>query len=650
MHNRSIQIQLFIIATLTLLLYWPTLGFDFVNFDDQVYVLNNPFIQNPTLQNLFNGSETGNFHPITMLSLYLDQFLGNGAAKNFHFTNMLLHLLNSLLVFELIRKLFPKASYLPFFVAVLFAIHPLHIESVAWVTSRKDVLYTLFYLTVMWSYIKYIETEHAKYVGLTLLLGILAIFSKPTAITLPVALWLILFLQQKNNLLKKHLVIYGLLTLASVFVAYKTFSLQSVDAVNSVAIYGVVDRIGFAGYGICYYMLNALFPSNLAPMHPFPSKEEMQSMGYIFMCVLGIIVPAGIAWWNRKKPNLLFALGLFLLSLMLTLQLVSVGRAIVSERYTYFAYIGLFLLIGLILHKIPFFKDQPKALLFATAIVALPQFFIAKKHVPTWQNSHTLWTKAIEVHPTDWYGYIGRGNYAEEVGDYIQALSDFQQAIQVAPQKFQNYFNLGDLQFKVGLTSEAVQTYTSAIAINPNYADAYINRGQFYLQLNQSENALSDFNQALALEPTSPIAITNRGNVYLQTGQTNLAIADFTQAINNSPTYAAAWYNRGTAQSNTNPQQAISDLSQAINLDPSYFDAYNNLGSVYYNLNDFNNAKTQFQYALQINSQAGNVWLNLSIVHFQLGDYRNALQSAQNAKNTGTPVSSSFLDQIKKQL
>ncbi|NPD48177.1 glycosyltransferase family 39 protein [Lentimicrobium sp. S6] len=200
--NKKNGFELLWLIVVTLVLYWPSFFFDFVNFDDQLYVLNNGFIINPSLSLLLDGSGTGNFHPLTMVSLKLDHILGGGAPITFHITNFFWHLFNSILVMILIRKLFPKIKGSAFFAALVFAIHPMHIESVAWISSRKDVLYTFFYLVSLLSYVNYISRGNTSYIVFTIIAAFLSLLSKPAAITLPIALLLIHFYIKRKVELK----------------------------------------------------------------------------------------------------------------------------------------------------------------------------------------------------------------------------------------------------------------------------------------------------------------------------------------------------------------------------------------------------------------------------------------------------------------
>lgn len=647
--SKKTALELLGLVIITLGLYWPSFQFDFVNYDDQVYILNNTFIHQPSLMNLLDGSETGNFHPVTMLTLLADFWLGEGSSSIFHIGSTIWHMLNVMLVFFLVKRVIPNRVGIPFFVAMLFAIHPMHIESVAWVSSRKDVVYTFFYLCSLITYFDYLKTKAKKYLVVTIVTATISLLAKPAATTLPIALILLQYFVTGTLHVKR---IFPLIPLfiGSVAIGLITIQLQNDAAINDLEIYSLFERAAFAFYGIFFYTSKSLLPMGLAPMHPYPLEYEMLSWQFLISVLIGasLVILGMIAIKKRKRYG--FAVAFFFLNLILTLQLVSIGRAIVSERYTYLCYLGLFLVVAFLLDEVPTIRKVRTAFYGLSLIIGIPFFYASSQQIKVWRNSETLWNKAIQENPQDWFGYIGRGNYYKDLGSFSKALADFTKAIELDPTRFDNYFNLGDLQRQLGNIQEAIQIYSMSIKLKPDYAQAYVNRGQFYVEVNDGENALTDFNQALALDSNSILAYNNRGSLYVLTGHTSLAVADFSKATELDPSYAKSWFNRGTALLNSNPSNAKRDLEQAILLDPNYFDAYNNLGSLYFQTNDFKRAAEAFSQALRVNPKAASVWLNLSIVKNSLGDYAGALESALKAKNQGTQVGDFYLNQLRSKL
>jgi tetratricopeptide (TPR) repeat protein len=637
------------IVFVSLVLYWPSFQFDFVNYDDQVYVLNNTFIHHPSWTTLLNGSGTGNFHPVTMISLWLDYELGSGSSSLFHFTNVVWHLLNSMLVFFFVGRVFPNKIGASFFVALLFAIHPMHIESVAWISSRKDVLYTFFYLISLITYFDYLKTKQKKYLMITIGAAVISLLSKPAAITLPVALVLIQYFEFGRVKIKSLLPLTPLF-IGSIIIGLLTIQLQSQDAINDIETYSVFERLGFALYGLFFYIVKSILPVGLSSMHPYPNGSEMLDLGFLLSMAIGAMLLISGVVGIRKNRTYGFGILFFLLNIVLMLQLVSIGRAIVAERYSYLSYLGLFVILVAVLNEVPQIKINKSAFYIISVVIGLPFLIISSRQLKIWENSETLWNKAILENPQDWFGYIGRGNYYKDISKNTKALTDFRMAIQLAPDRFDNYFNLGDLQHQMGQTQEAIETYSQAILLQPDYEQAYINRGQFYIAVNDGAKALADFNQVIAIDPNSFMGYNNRGNLYLLVGNLEDAISDFNKAIDLNPNYAKAWYNRGTAQLNSNLEKAKHDLEQAIAIDPNYFDALNNLGSVYYQTQEFERSIQAYTEAIQINTHAANTWLNLSVVRNSSGDYLGALESALQARKEGAQVSDSYLNHLRSKL
>jgi tetratricopeptide (TPR) repeat protein len=644
--NKKTIFELLGLVIVSLILYLPAVQFDFVNYDDQVYVLNNSFVLNPTFANLMDGSGTGNFHPITMITLWLDYTLGDQTAFLFHFSSILWHTLNTILVFLFVRKLLPKVNGAAFFVALLFAVHPMHIESVAWVSSRKDVLYTFFYLVSLITYFDYLKAGSKKFLLIAIVSGLISMLAKPSAITLPIALILLQY-YELNKLEVKRIIPLIPMFLGSVIVGILTFNLQQADAINSLEAYSVFERVSFAFYGLFFYITKSILPTGLAPMHPYPNSTELLEGSFILQMVLGLVLVLGSLMIAKKNRLFGFGILFFFLNMLLMLQFVSIGRAIVSERYSYLSYVGLFIGFVGLLNLIPSVAKAKNAYFILSIIVGLPLLISASGQLKHWENSEKLWTKAIKENPEDWFGYIGRGNYYTDTGKNNKGLNDFMQAVELAPERFKNYFNLGDLQRKIGDVNAAIQTYSRAIEINPNYEEAYINRGQFYIDANYGANALADFNTAIELNPESYVAFTNRGSLYLLAGKNNEAMLDFDKAIEFNPNYSQAWFNRGTAYLSLDLNKAMSDLEQAVKIDPEYLDAYNNLGSGYYKLQEYDNAISAYTEALNLKGNSGTLWLNLSVVKNSKGDYVGAYNDAIKARNLGMEVSESYLNQLK---
>ena len=316
--NKRMVYELAGLILVTLFLYWPTFSFDFVNYDDQVYVLNNAFILNPNFSNLMDGTDTGNFHPFTMLSLGLDNWLGNQSAGVFHISNVIWHVLNTILVYVFVGRVFSNKMGVSFFVALVFAIHPMHIESVAWISSRKDLVYTFFYLSALILYFDYLKTNRKMLLVYTIIVALISIFSKPSAITLPIALVLLQYAESRKFELK-NIVPLTPIFLGSLVVGVMTIQLQGNDSINDLATYSILERIGFAFYGVFYYTFQSLLPTGLAAMHPFPLEAQMFEISFLGPLIIGVGIVGVAGFGIMKRKDLLFPILFYFLNLILML-------------------------------------------------------------------------------------------------------------------------------------------------------------------------------------------------------------------------------------------------------------------------------------------------------------------------------------------
>lgn len=635
------------ILLLTAIALGQSLNGDFVNFDDQLYVTDNALVQQHDFGSMITGGSAGNYHPITMISLGLNHLASGNHPFSFHLINWLLHLLNTAFVFLLVRAITSGKEWVAAFTALLFGIHPMHVESVAWISSRKDVLFACFYLLAMLNHWRYRERPKVAGYALTLLFGLLALGAKPAAVTLPFALALLDYLRDGKvqiNLLFRHL---PLLVLA-VIIGWTTVQLQSQDAIGDLDQYSLFEKLGFAAYGIFFYVWKAILPTGLSAMHPYPKLgESWPAMMYASL----LITPAMITGWfllARKNRLILFAGAFFLLNLLLVLQLVSVGRAIAAERYTYLPYIGLFLGLGLLLDLTT--KKQQQLVMAGVGVLTAFCLYTTIERTTVWKDSESLWTDVIETYPSDWYAYVGRGNFYRDTGQDERALTDYASSIQYGPQQFRNYFGYGDQLRKMGRLQEAIQAYDRGISVNPNYGPAYVNRGQFLYEAGQTQDALANLNLAVALSPDEPQAFNNRGNVLLALKQTDEAINDYNQALQLKPDHAQAWYNRGNCYvAKQDFKAAVNDFMRALEYDPTYLDAYNNLGNAYFQMGNLEAAGQAFTQLVTLHPSYAQGWLNRSIVRSQLGRNTEALADAQRAKQLGAAVSDQFLLQLGAQ-
>ncbi len=647
-HNWHLAL-VFILMISSICLYPVLLG-GVVNYDDDTIVFQNPIIKNFKFSDiylLFNQGIGGNYHPLTTLSFILNYKLSGETAFGYHLINLILHLFNTALVFVFIRKLTSDNFKISLVTALFFGIHPMHVESVAWIVERKDVLFTFFYLLSLIFYLNYSKRKTLKYYILFTFLGILSLLSKPAAVTLPVVLILIDYFQNRTISIKN---VFNKLPLfvGAFLLGVATILIQKDDAIGDLNQFSIFEKIGHASYALSIYLVKSIVPYGFSVMHPYPEGTSLWTLKLVSAVLLIAVILALILKKGIKNKYVVFGTVFFVINLILVLQFFSVGRAIVAERYTYLPYIGLFFIIGYVWDYA--FKKQKsyrKAMTgFLVGLVILCSFSTWNQS-KIWKSSETLWSKVIKEYPGDWYAYIGRGNYYKDIGAFKMAINDYSKAISLNPNHFHNYFNRGDAYRALGQYQNAITDYNEAIEINPDYAKAYVNRGQFLYELQQFEAALSDFNKAIQLDEAITQTYVNRANVHLAQNNYEYALKDYNKAIALNDDQYEAWYNRGNLWLNSkNYLKAISDYKKAISIASDQVNVYNNLANAYYQNNQLQAAINTYSDMIRLFPDFVDGWYNRSIVYFQLGEKGKALKDALKAKSLGKTVSQNYLDQL----
>jgi tetratricopeptide (TPR) repeat protein len=549
------------VLAITFVLFIPALSNGFTNWDDILYVTSNPLLKELNIEGLkaiFSTPVVSNYHPLTILSLALNYQAAELEPTTYHLTSIILHVINTGLVFWFIWLLSNGNKWVSAVVALLFGIHPMHVESVAWISERKDMLYTMFYVAAMIAYVKYVRVKEIKYLVIVTVLGALSLLSKPAAIVLPLSLLAIdYYLKRPWN---KSWVIekIPLFVLSGIF-AYATMAIQAKRAIASVELHGIVDRINFAGFGFIWYLLKVVVPYPLSSLHPFP--PELTPM-YYATTLASIALVAFLAIKVRNR-NVLFGFAFYLVNLILVLQLISIGNAVVAERYTYVPYIGIFFMLAIEIYAAIQGKwSKLKPVILGVAgiwIVALA--FLTWKRIPVWKDSQTLWENVLSQYPKSPRAWTNKG-------------------LDLYDQK----------QYPV-----VVEHLTKALEADPNYADALEWRTRAYLQTQQKELALADATKFHKLFPQKEAAQFVLARAYEGNKMPQEAIAMYNLLIAAYPKKTEYLNNRGVINFNSvkNYTAAKADFEAAIQLSPTNGSYYLNLSRCYYMLGDPANAKTQ---------------------------------------------------------
>ena len=439
---------------ITLLATSPTLFNGWVNWDDDFYVLTNPLVRDVSweqIKNIFSTLQVqGNYHPITVVSLAIDYALAGTDPFIYHLTNLVLHLCNVGLVFGFIYLLTGRL-YMAIIASLLFGIHPMHVESVAWISQRKDVLYTSFFMLGLILYLFYLTKNSHPYrwLGLCLASFVLSLLSKGMAVTFPLILVLIDYVYQRTDYQKVILEKIPFLVLSLVFGIITIKAQQASKAVIDTEAISWIDSVLVACYGLTLYPLKALIPFRLSVLHPYPMEHYEPLPGYFYVFAGIAMLLLGLSWWGIRKHRLIaFGIAFFILSILPVLQLLPVGVSIIAERYTYVSYMGLFMLMGLgveglIMGRWKLSKNRRTGLLGLTGVFLVTMMGITLNRIQVWKNGETLWSDVIQKYPDHYFGYACRGLYWTENGQPQKALEDFNQTLQRNPRFADGYINRG---------------------------------------------------------------------------------------------------------------------------------------------------------------------------------------------------------------
>lgn len=596
---------IYVVLALTALIYSRALFNDFAAFDDDDYLIKNPYIKNFSFEGIkaiFTSYYLSNYHPLTTLTWFFEyKFFGLNPFP-YHLHNVILHLVNIFLVYKLVEKL-SKKSLTALIVAILFAVHPMHVESVAWVSERKDVLYTLFYLSALLVYLKYLESGFRwKYYWICLLFFGLSLLSKSAAVTLPVLLLATDLYKSRKPDAKMFLEKLPLLGLSVLFGIIALLSQQGVMT-NTSYFFTFFERIFLFTYSISFYIFKLVFPFDLSVFNYYPKSNGVHFSWYYYASLPFVIL---IIWLVIKPSTFrrekLFGVFFFLIVISVMLQIIAVGGAITAERYTYVSYIGLFYIAGQWISEIQKVKLKKFILvLFGLFVVML--IYLSWDRIKVWKNGNTLFTELIKKYPDSDDAYSMRGNYKRGCEDYHGALEDYNRSLELFPDnvlvlneragillnEYHDYqASLRDLNKLISLDSSvweaycnrgmaynalndtvaAMRDYNKAILKNPHYLNAYNNRAALKIGMGNLEGALSDINKAISLDPNDNNPYTNRSVIKFMQNDFSGCIEDCNIALKKNPKDATALYNRGQSLLRLNDTAgACEDFHKAYQMD-----------------------------------------------------------------------------------
>ncbi len=594
--NKRLLISVILIG-MTLLVYWPVTRYPFINFDDGGYVFKNFDVQGAlTLKKIgwaFTTTQLANWHPLTWLSYLMDYQLFGLNAGGYHLTNLFFHLANSILLFLLLARM-TKGLWAGALVAALFAVHPLHVESVAWIAERKDVLSAFFWILSMITYVYYVERPSVYRYVLVLLTFISGLMAKPMVVTLPFVLILLDYWplgrfpigravhgrdssgthQRKNFsfllLEKLPLLIFSVASSVMTFYAQ-----QSAGAVNQEI--PLAPRISNIILSYISYLEKMFWPLDLSIFYPFSTHLPLwQIIGSGFVLV-GISF--GVMWKLKRYPYLAVGWLWFLGTLVPVIGLVQVGSQALADRYTYIPYIGLFVMITWGISDLLFRWSWKRIFLgFMAGILLSILSILSWVQVNYWENSITLFQHALKVSAENYKAHDILGVTLMEQGKWDEAVFHFREAIRLRPNYGSAYNNMGVALEKQGKVSQAMAQYSEALRVRPGFSEAQYNLGIIEYRQGNLEEAKVHFRAALRINHQYAEAYNNLAVVLLSEGKIGEAINQLSEALKITPSYADAHYNLGRALACVGKiEEAMGHYREALRIQPGFQKALNSL-------------------------------------------------------------------------
>jgi tetratricopeptide (TPR) repeat protein len=680
------------LAAITLAVFSQTLRCEFVNYDDDSYVYKNPAVTcGLTLKGIewtFTHVVLSNWHPLTMMSHMLDCQLYGLKAGGHHLTNVLLHTGSVILLFLVLRQMTglrpdkgvgataPQAGAMwrSAFVAAVFAIHPLRVESVAWVAERKDVLSGLFFMLTLWAYVRYVEQSKVQspksrvFYGLALLFFALGLLSKPMVVTLPFVLLLLDYwplnrftpptpapaVTGNGDLLKNHSVPWRLILekiplLALTGAACVTTMVTQKDIIAPVPL---ALRIGNAVVSYVVYLRQMVCPAGLAVLYPYP-RNGLPGWEITLAVVLLAAISTGVFLRRQKEPYLLTGWLWYLGMLVPAIGLVQSGWRAHADRYTYLPQIGLYFALTWAAGDLVISWRYGRRILGVGALSVIVALLVCTwKQTSYWRNSESLWTHTLGCTSDNSIAHMNLGVTLTLQGRLDEAIEHLQKALQINPGDAEAHDNLGGALFQKGNVDEAMAHYQKAIQLKPDYAEAHYNLANMLAQKDQFAEAIAHYQKAIQLNPDFAEAHYNLGVVFGMQGRLDEAVEQYRKAIQTIPDYADAHGNLANVlAAQGRLEEAIPEYRRTLELVPNSGQAHFRFGQALQAQRNFAAAIKEYQKVLDLVPRHLPVhlslaWLLATSPEASLRNGQKAVELAQEAERLSKDGSPQILDTL----
>jgi tetratricopeptide (TPR) repeat protein len=613
---KAVFITALLIATAAA--YLPVVNFGYVSYDDTTYVADNSHVSSGLTAEEVGWSLTamrgGTWQPLVWMSFMADVSLCGKKPGCFHLTNLILHLANAALLFVVVMLLSGE-SLKSGVVAALFALHPIHVEAVAWISARKDVLSGLLFLLALVAYCRYVRKPGLARYAASLAPYCLGLMAKPMLVTLPCLLLLLDYWplgrfhgfgrgSAGGRLPAKPAVGVIVEKLPFVFLAgvsaVITYAAQhKVGAVGTLSGFPLGLRVSNAAISYLKYLYHFVWPLRLATAYQMPTA--IPAWQTVSACACLALVTALVFARTRRAPFLLTGWFWYVIALLPVIQLIPIGTHAMADRFAYLPFIGVYLALawtvtGSAKH------GRRMAGAAAVAVMVAGSALVTHRQVGYWADTRTLFERALAVEPLNYSAHIGLGSALKKEGDRAGAMEHYQAALRANPDGDLAYNGIGTLLLSRQQASEAVGYFEQSLRLNPRSVEALVNSGAALEESGADpEEVLRRYRRALVIDPEYSGAHYNIARTLAARGEFDEARKHYETAIALKPDYADAYYNLGLLYEGTGqPRQAADQYRQALGADPGYAMAHNNLGVLLAREGDTEAAALHFAAALKL--------------------------------------------------
>ncbi|MEK7263252.1 MAG: tetratricopeptide repeat protein [Bacteroidota bacterium] len=642
---------LIIIIALASVSYSPVVHNGFVNWDDDRMVTQTSLIRDVSfngITTIFSSFHNAHYHPLVTLSYAIEYYFSELNPSVYHISNIILHIFNSLLVFIVIYNLTEKRFWIALLTSILFSVHPINVESVAWITERKDVLYTLFFLISLQCYLLYVRKgEKQLFLWCSFVVFIFSCFSKVSAVTLPVVLLLVdYFIERKfsrKNILEKipFFTVAVIIGIVNIYAQYESY-FQGTEF--SIPAYSFLNRVVVPLYALAFYLYKIIVPINFSAFYPYPA-EINGTLPFIYYCfaflsLCGLIVFIILFFQKKILHAVVFGSGFLFITISPTLQFTPVGMAITADRFAYVPAIGLFFLAGFFIDLLQekfATKQRVLQVIFAfcaCSIVLLSYATYTRSAL--WRNDVTLFSDVIEQFPNAVLSYVNIGLYYQQRNDDTNAVMYYEKALRVDSTDAETYNNLGIVYQRNAQPEKAIIMFKKVLQFYPTSVDAYNNLGLAFAAKEEFDKAEHNYKQALTIDSNYSIAYGNLANVYYNQEKYQDAIRAFQKAILKGET-SFGLYNKIGASFATigESDSAKYYYSQALQKNPLAVEVYNNIAVLMIEKAEYDSAITYLQQAVELQPNYAFAYKNLGLAYLKKNARQQAMDAFQKAAALG---------------